>query len=351
MIFGRGRKFLAVDAGSGRLKVLLARACRRRLEVHSYICWPAPAPGSGGFWGSGELASILARAVDELGAEGCRALATLGAGDVFLKVFACRLLPGQKLTGPILREAAGLLPFPAEEAVLRYRVLGKAKSSSGGEREVLVLLAAASAGTVRRCYETFLAAGLTLKALDLQHFSLWRAVFGGRRVKNGAAVHIGRQSTLFLVVREGGIIFAHTVPAGGDLVAKAVAGAGGVSEEAAWELIGRLGKRELPDAGRTFPQKSAVSVELSLKEGISVLLGEISRAVEAYNSVHGTFCPEKVVLSGGACELDGIGEWLKTAWEVPVEVFYPASLDGQGGEITLDPSFAVAAGTALREVI
>ncbi len=348
-----GKRFLAVDVGTGRIKMIDAGFRRRRLKVHSFGCWPAPQPRSGDYWEGGELAGILARAAGELGANSSCVVATLGAESVFLKVFKAKLVPGKELAGLILRKAAGLLPFPLEEAVLRYRVLGPAGGRTGSEREILVLIAAASAGAVRRYYETFLEAGLLLKALDLQHFSLWRAVFGSRRLKNGVAVHIGCRTTLFLVVEEGRIIFARTIPAGGDLVASAVAGAGGVSREEAWSLIGQLGDKNLPAESAAAPAQDAVQVEFSLKEGLSALLGEISRAVEAYSSVLGAFSPEKVILSGGGSALSGVEEWLKTAWEVPVEVFYPAFPAGEGGqsEITLDPTFTVVLGTALRGVI
>lgn len=353
-VLPRKTRFAAVDVGAGDIKVVELDVRGSRPAVTACGRFPAP-PVNGDDWEAEALPEAIYSAVQEAGLKLREVYTTVGGEGVFTRHVKVPALSPGEMKNFIRREAEKFLPLPLEEITFRLIKLGEELVE--GKRHNHVLLAAVPAILVRRYYEMFIGAGLLVTALELHFLSLWRVFFGFNNNQHRgtvAVLNIGARTTQLLVVRDGRIRFTRTVPAGGDLLTRAVADNCGLDFDCARRLKEEKGGLLSPEKGASPGRPSAVRVDFSLQEGFSELLGEIRRSLDFYQAHEPSAPIERFVLSGGTSKLKGIREWFSEALDVPVELGGLPALRALGGavsEASLDLSFAVALGTALREVV
>jgi Tfp pilus assembly PilM family ATPase len=164
---------------------------------------------------------------------------------------------------------------------------------------------------------------------------------------------IGAASTQFLVVSDGLIEFTRILPVGGSLLTRSLAEYYGYELGQASQLKEERG-RLLSAEEAAATSEEEMQMDFSLRDGLSELVREIRRSIDFYTIQEGSTPIERFVLSGGTVKLKGFREFMAEAMEVPVE-FGDPGLAGQPVEETapefFDQSYAVAIGSALREVV
>lgn len=122
-------------------------------------------------------------------------------------------LSGRVLRAAIRWEAERLLPYPFDQSVLDYRVLGF--SSNGKGQELDILMVGARAEAVQAHVATLEAAGLRIAALEVKPLARARALATYLDTSAAVILGIGSASLEFTAVDQHGVLFTRTVPIAG----------------------------------------------------------------------------------------------------------------------------------------
>jgi len=155
-----------------------------------------------------------------------------------------------------------------------------------------------------------------------------------------ALIHIGRNATIVCVLEQGQLVFTRDVAVGGATYVTALEREVGLDPVGARRIIhGQKGNGDSAVAG-------------VLREVHLQLILEIRKTLDFYWSTANPTALARIVLSGGACRVEGLSALLDDEFQTTVEWCDPfrqiarpsraigADLDG--------PAFAVAVGLALR---
>jgi type IV pilus assembly protein PilM len=289
----KSETFIGVDIGTSRIKAAEVQVNDAGSEIVALKGCPTPAGQD----------DDLVLAIKEMVPPRTRGVITcIGEGDLILRVVQFPQLKKKELEAAVRHEMERLLPSP-EKMIIRHVPLGAAQPGQAQE----LLLLAVQEDTVYRSYKLFSQAGVLLTAIDLSAFALWR-LFGRDTRDSRVIIDCGAQFTTIVIVNKGVIRLIRTISAGGEMP---------------W---------------RTSDNYAA----------LNAIAGEIHRLLVHYSNLE-EVCLEKVVITGGNSKPEGLLDYLQDLFEVPVEQGRVVIPELQHKEI--DPSFAVAVGLAIREVI
>lgn len=214
-------------------------------------------------------------------------------------------------------EAQELIPIPVDEAVLDFQVIDPLLS--GGDPSVppnmRILLAAAHRDMVNGHLATLKAAGLEGSAVDPTALALLRAVPPGQGSATEAVVSIGADLTT-IAIREGASTrFVRVLNFGGSDLTEALSRELAVNALAAEDI-----KRRVVNGAGTAVTAQTQST-LSLRMGS--LVDEIRGSLDFFLAQNDTERVDRVVLTGGAVQTEGLVARLQQSIRSSVEVADP----------------------------
>jgi len=349
-------RFAAVDIGSREIKALEISTADGSPEVTAFGRLETPAGALGDVLDGEALINALNEVMLASGIEVKEVIATISGDRVITRHVKVPVMPEKELEATVKFEAEKFIPLPLDELIIRYINLGAI--DSGDEKKLNLLLAAVPTTFVYDYYSIFTGAGLVMAAIDLQPVCLWRVFSGWEASAAGdgtvGIMDIGASTTQFLVVNNGDLQFARTLPVGGNLLTRSLAENYGLEFDQAQKMKEEegelLGSKEAVD----YAAPGAMQMDFSLRDGLSELIREIRRSLEFYAAQENAPAIERFIISGGTSKLKGFREFFAEAMEVPVDFGNPG-ISGLPGdeqeEFPFDQAFAVVLGTALREVI
>ncbi|MDX1622720.1 MAG: type IV pilus assembly protein PilM [Gemmatimonadota bacterium] len=343
-LFGRSRNPLAVDLGSGQIKVIsiepgdpprLAALGIEPLEPDTIV---------GGEVMDYHLVVDILRGLRERTGIGEGPAATAVSGrDVIVKRIKMDRMREQEARQVIRWEAEQHVPFDMESVSLDFEILDP--GAEGLQMEVL--LVAAKRDLIETRVRLLDEAGFEVDVIDVDGFAIQTAFersYEHAPYGTFCLVNVGRETTNLNLVDDGRPILTRDLPVGERRFAEALVRELGVtSEEAESRLRGR--EDGLEDAERK-----------ALAEPIESLVTPVerARAFIATSEVGGQL--DEIVLSGGGARLPGLRETVAERLETEVTVLDPlrrvevSAVDRQtirehgGPEV-----FGVAMGLGLRE--
>ena len=254
----------------------------------------------------------------------------------------------EDLTRLVYQEAAGRMPYPVDEAEVRYLETADVRQADTTMREVIVF--ACHRPEINRMLETIVRSGLRPVAVDVQPAALLRCYAGqGRRHEDHRMctmfVHIGTHKTAVIIAEGERLLFVKYVDVGGDEMDTSVARNLNIDRKDAAALRRRNSNRQADQQDREV----ARSVNESIRPVISRLVNELSMCLR-YHSV--TFRKEpvsRVIFGGGEASkslVETLGHELGVFCELgdPFRDYSHRSPGGRKGQ------WDVATGLALRKV-
>lgn len=224
-----------------------------------------------------------------------------------------------KIRQMVRYEAAQNVPFPIEEVVWDYQVIG-AKT----ETEMEVVLVAIKNDIIegfKGCAEEV---GLVVEVVDVSPIATYNAVLFNYETTEGCTLllDIGARTTNLIFI-EAGKIFTRSVPIAGNTITQSVAqefeipfaqaekmkiedgfvGLGGAYEEPESENIARLCK--------------------IIRNVMTRLHADVSRSINFYKNQQGGSAPKRVLLSGGSSIIPYADHFFKEKMDMEVEYFNP----------------------------
>lgn len=254
------------------------------------------------------------------------------------------MMKDEELNKAIQFEAHKYIPAPLEDVAFSWEIISGSKKNQhvSEKKTVEVLLVAALKKEVAK-YERYISGmNLSVDLLELEIFSLVRAVVGNR---DGAVllVDIGSRATNVVLARDGEIRLNRSLNAGGNEITSTLSEGLGISWDRAEEL-----KRGTKDF-LTNPESALVFSSLDL------IFGEMTRIFNMYSAKDSSEKVQEIILSGGTAKMQGLSAYIGNLFHVPVSIADPwqGILCNESIRPALNrmgPSFSIAIGLALGGV-
>ncbi len=277
-------------------------------------------------------------------------------------------MPVDELTKAIQFEAHKYIPSALDEIALSWEVVGreakkeeqlaaekaedankpvakpklKSEANSKLNEKLKVLLVAAPKKDIEHYDRLVSGAGLEVKAIELETFSIARVLVGD---EPGVflLVDIGFRTTNLILVEKGLIQANRNIDAGGEEITSAIMDMLSVSRSRA-----EIFKKETKDI--LNGSESALVIPV-----LDLVVGELRRIATAYKEKNKDGKIDAIILSGGTSKMVGIKDYFAHALGEEVRIGNPwrgITVSSEVAPLTKDlgASFAVALGLALRGV-
>lgn len=287
-----------------------------------------------------QLAMTIKQLAEEQKFTGHPVATALPESLAYTSIITMPYLSDAELASSIHWEAEQHIPVPLEEVQLEYQVLHKPKKGAVGEK-MYVLLVASKKTLVERVTLLFQTAGLELVHMETGLLAGYRSIMTQIPQDQGSMlVHMGALSTDLLIMEGGRLTLSYSIQTGGLVFTRAIQQGLGLTGQQAEEYKRTYGFN---------PSQLEGKVKRALDPVMDVLMGEIRKTTQYYQSAQTGNAIRTVLLTGGASYLNGFAPYLTEALSAEVVVASPFQGLELGQDITLpkdNAAYAVAVGLA-----
>lgn len=314
------KSFLAVDFGAGTLKLAEFEGDEAGgLRLKQF------AIKSLGLEGSQETKreAVILKALQEVIAE--RAIKSKDVNvcapgfHVFSKFVKLPPVDPGKVTQIIEYEAKSNVPFPLEEVVWDYQILG---STAGGELEVL--LVAIKADVVEGLFRVNETAGLRLQLCDVSPAALcnsFRYNYGDLEDCT-MLLDIGAKTSNLLFF-EKGKVFSRSINLGANSITQDFANEAKLKFDVAEKIKIEEGFVSLGGAYEEPENPHQAAISKIARQFMTRLHIQVNQTMQFYRGQQGGSAPQRLFLSGGASIMPYTAQFFAEKLNVPVEYFNP----------------------------
>jgi len=267
--------------------------------------------------------SVMLKALQELLAEKsikAKSVNVCAPGfHVFSKFVKLPPVDSAKVTQIIQYEAQQNVPFPLEEVVWDYQILG---STPGGELEVL--LVAIKAEIVEGLFRVAETAGLRLQLTDVSPAALCNAF----RYNYGdledctMLLDIGAKTSNLLFF-EKGKVFSRSINVGANSITQDFANESKLPFAQAEQLKINEGFVSLGGAYEEPESLQQAAISKIARQFMTRLHIQVNQTMQFYRGQQGGSAPQRLFLSGGASVMPYTAQFFAEKLNVPVEYFNP----------------------------
>jgi type IV pilus assembly protein PilM len=325
----KSKSFLAVDFGAGSLKLAefeVNESGGLRLKRHG-----TKSLGAEGAQESTREATIL-KALQELLAEKgvkAREVNVCAPGfHVFSKFVKLPPVDASKVTQIIQYEAQQNVPFPLQEVVWDYQIMG---SAAGGELEVL--LVAIKADIVEGLFRVTDSAKLRLNLADVSPAALCNAF----RYNYGdledctMLLDIGAKTSNLLFFDKGKV-YSRSINLGANSITQDFANEAKLKFDDAEKIKIAEGFVSLGGAYEEPENPHQAAISKIARQFMTRLHIQVNQTMQFYRGQQGGSAPQRLFLSGGASIMPYTAQFFAEKLNVPVEYFNPFR------NVQIDPS-------------
>ncbi len=243
----------------------------------------------------------------------------LPAQSVFARFVKLPALGQEKLEKIIAFEAQQNVPFPIDDVVWDYQLVG-----GGLEEQIQVVLVAIKIDLLDDINGGVEEARLHTSTIDVAPMALYNAFRYSYPNVNECSmlVDIGARTTnvLFIEPRK---IFSRSLPIGGSTITAAIAREFGESAEAAETRKKRDGFVGLGGAYAEPSDHDLARVSKLARSTMTRLHTELMRSVSHYRAQQLGNRPDRIFLCGGAVAMPYMREFFQEKFQLPIEFFNP----------------------------
>src|SRR5215831_4142420 len=323
------KSFLAVDFGAGTLKLAefeVNEAGGLRLKQYGL-----KSLGAEGAQETSREPIILKALQEMLTSKGINArnVNVCAPGfHVFSKFVKLPPVDAGKVTQIIQYEAQQNVPFPLEEVVWDYQIIG---STPGGELEVL--LVAIKADIVEGLFRVTEAAGLKLQLADVSPATLCNAFRYnyGELEDCTMLLDIGAKTSNLLFF-EKGKVFSRSINLGANSITQDFASEAKLKFDEAEKIKIAEGFVSLGGAYEEPENPNQAAISKIARQFMTKLHIQVNQTIQFYRGQMGGAAPQRLFLAGGASIMPYTAQFFAEKLNAPVEYFNPFR------NVQIDPS-------------
>jgi type IV pilus assembly protein PilM len=314
------KSFLAVDFGAGSLKVAefeVNEAGGLRLKQYGLRSL-----GAEGAQESSREATILKGLQEMIAERGIKSKTVNVCAPgfhVFSKFVKLPPVDAGKVEQIVEYEAKSNVPFPLEEVVWDYQILG---TSAGGEMEVL--LVAIKADIVEGLFRITQTAGLHLQLADVSPAALcnsFRYNYGDLE-DCSMLLDIGAKTSNLLFF-EKGKVFSRSINLGANSITQDFANESKKKFDVAEKIKIDEGFVSLGGAYEEPENPDQAAISKIARQFMTRLHIQVNQTMQFYRGQQGGSAPARLFLSGGASIMPYTAQFFAEKLNVPVEYFNP----------------------------
>ena len=255
----------------------------------------------------------------------------LGGPEVVVRRIHMPLMPERELREAVRWQIKDQLPFPIQEAVIDFRVMGQVWEKDIKKQDLLI--AAAPAPYLRELIEVVERSGARVASLSPTPCALWSCV--ARLMPEApqgsvVVIELGARMTHVLIVKDGAICVVRDLPLGSESMTEALVGTvpseqGEVTVDfsKAEALKRQYGILLQTSEGTTKEGIPLFHLASLMRPVLEQLLTEISRFLDFYKVQLEQGGVSRVLLCGGGAGLKSLQTFLADGLGIPVEGFNP----------------------------
>ncbi len=314
------KSFLCLDFGAGSLKIAEFEPNENgTLRLKDFGLRPL------GFEGSQDAARerVILKAIQELFAErafGSKNINVCAPGfHVFSKFVKLPPVDTSKVTQIIQYEAQQNVPFPLEEVVWDYQILGTAPT---GELEVL--LVAIKSDVVEGLFRTADAAGLRVQLVDVSPAALCNAFRYNYGDLEGCTMllDIGAKTSNLLFF-EKGKVYSRGINIGANSITQDFAAESKLKFPEAERLKIEQGFVSLGGAYEEPENPQQAAISKIARQVMTRLHIQVNQTIQFYRGQQGGSAPQRLFLAGGASVMPYTAQFFAEKLNIAVEYFNP----------------------------
>jgi type IV pilus assembly protein PilM len=266
-----------------------------------------------------EVAAALGEIMEELRIKDGDVNLAVPGQSVFTRFVKLPMVEEEKIERIISFEAQQNVPFPIDEVVWDYQLVG-----GGAEEQIQVVLVAIKSDLVDQINDSVESTRLRTRIVDVAPMALYNAFRYNYSDLAGCSllVDIGARTTN-LVFSEPGKFFSRSVPIGGASITAAIAKEFGETFPAAEARKKRDGFVSLGGAYAEPSDADVARVSKIVRGTMTRLHAEVMRSISHYRAQQQSSAPERIFLSGGSATMPYMREFFREKLQLPIEFFNP----------------------------
>jgi type IV pilus assembly protein PilM len=279
-----------------------------------------------------QITAVVGEMMGELGIKAAPANYAVAAQSVFARFVKLPAVEEEKIERIIEFEAQQNVPFPIEEVVWDYQLVG-----AGTDEQVQVVLVAIKSDLLEGINAGVEAAGLRTVVVDVATMALYNAFRYSYSELGDCSllVDIGARTTNLLFI-EPGKVFSRSVPIGGSSISAAIAKEFNEPEVDAEFRKKRIGFVSLGGAYAEPSDPEVARVSKIVRSTMTRLHAELMRSISHYRAQQQGSAPARVFLCGGSASMAYMREFFREKLQLPIEFFNPLK------NVTVDAAVDVA---------
>ena len=287
------------------------------LVLHDYRLREILTEPAGETMRQAQIARVLCEMMDELEIKSGHVNYAAAGQSVFARFVKLPAVDEEKIEKIISFEAQQNVPFPIDEVVWDYQLVG-----GGADEQIQVVLVAIKTDLLDEINNAVEESGLQTSIVDVAPMALYNAFRYNYSDLSGCSllVDIGARTTNLLFI-EPGKIFSRSVPIGGNSITAAIAKEFGETLAAA-EL--RKKRDAFVSLGGAYVEPEDVDVVRASKivrSTMTRLHAELMRSISHYRAQQQGNRPERVFLCGGSASTPYMREFFQEKLQLPIEFF------------------------------
>jgi type IV pilus assembly protein PilM len=265
-----------------------------------------------------ETAAVLRELMHEMHIHVADVNYAVAAQSVFVRFVKLPALDAEKIDKIIAFEAQQNVPFPIDQVVWDYQLVG-----GGMGEQIQVVIVAIKRDLLDEINNAVEETGLRTRILDVASMGLCNAFCYNYTDLKGCSllVDIGARTTNVLFI-EAGRIFSRSLPIGSSAITAAIAKEFGESFAAAetrknrdaFVALGGAAEPDDPNIGR---------LSKIVRSTMTRLHAELMRSITHYRAQQQGDRPSSIFLCGGGAGMPNMREFFHEKFELPVEFFNP----------------------------
>ncbi|MCS6771280.1 MAG: type IV pilus assembly protein PilM [Kiritimatiellae bacterium] len=262
--------------------------------------------------------SAIREIMQERGIKPGPVLMSVSGQSVFSRFVKLPPVDKDKVYQIILYEAQQNVPFPIQEVVWDYQLIGR------GEGELDVMLAAIKADIIVQLTDAVEQAGLQADLVDVAPMALYNCVRFNYSDTKGCllVIDIGARSTDLIFIEQGRV-FIRSVPVAGNAITQQIQREFDLSFEDAEEMKRAHAFVAFGGAYEEPKSETADKVSKIVRNVMTRMHAEIDRSIKFYRSQQNGSAPTQVLLAGGTSIIPYTDVFLKEKLKVEIDYLNP----------------------------
>ena len=266
-----------------------------------------------------QITATIREILNELDIKSASVNYAVAGQSVFARFVKLPVVEEEKIERIIAFEAQQNVPFPIDEVVWDYQLVG-----GGADEQMQVVLVAIKSDLLEGINAAVEAAGLRPAVIGVANMALYNAFRYNYSdvIDSSLVVDIGARTTNLLFI-EPGKIFSRSVPIGGSSVTSALAKEFNEPFSAAETRKRDSGFVSLGGAYADPADADIARMSKIIRSTMTRLHAEIMRSISHYRTQQQGKAPARIYLCGGSSGMPYMREFFQEKLQVPIEFFNP----------------------------